>query len=385
MLAFGRDGYLYVGIGDGGSTPPNYPDDPFNQAQRTGSLLGKMLRLDIDNPQPPLPYGIPSSNPFVGPGDPLDEIWAIGLRNPWRFSFDRLTGDMWIADVGGLNEEVDFEPVGAPGGRNYGWSCMAGTHCNGIPVCVCNSPVLTPPLYEYPADPRYQAIIGGFVYRGAAIPDLRGTYFFADFMRRELWSLRRNGNTVTQLTNRTVELTPALPHVLIGTAGFGEDAYGEIYVCDMFGKLYKIVPAAPVQVGVTPFGVGTAGCSGAHVLSGVGSPVVGHPAFELRCTRAPQSSMGLMGLADQPDVLGSDLFGLGFRLHLGVAAPLFLLLPMASDSAGVGRFVFPIPPAPQLAGLTLHTQGLWPWPATVCTPTVSGWSSSPGLSITLQP
>ena len=136
-----------------------------------------------------------------------------------------------------FNEELDFQSAGAAGGRNYGWSCMAGTHCNGNSVCVCSSPALRPPLHEYPADARGQAIIGGFVYRGAAIPDLRGTYFFADFSRRELWSLRRSGNAVSQLTNRTAELTPAPPHVLIGPSGFGEDAYGEIYVCDMFGKL----------------------------------------------------------------------------------------------------------------------------------------------------
>lgn len=385
MLAFGDDGYLYVGIGDGGSTPPLWPDDPFNHAQRGDSLLGKMLRIDVDRPQPPLSYGIPASNPFVGPGDPRDEIWSLGLRNPWRFSFDRLTGDLWIGDVGGQREEVDFEPRGALGGRNYGWSCMSGTYCTGVPVCTCNGASLTLPIHEYPIDSRGQAMIGGYVYRGVAIPDLRGTYFYADFARREIWSLRRAGNTVTQLTNRTTELTPAAPHFLIGPSGFGEDAYGELYVCDMFGKLYKIVPAAPVQVGVATFGSGTGGCSGPHVISGVGSPVVGHPAFELRCTRAPQAAVGLLGLADQPDLLGSDLFGLGFRLHLGVAAPLFLLLPVASDASGLGRFTLAIPPAPQLAGFTLHAQAFWPWPASVCSPSVSGWSSSPGLSITLQP
>ncbi len=385
MIAFGPDGMLYIGIGDGGSTAPLWPSDPFNHAQRGDSWLGKMLRIDVNNAQPPLAYGIPPGNPFAGPGDPRDEIWSSGLRNPWRFSFDRLTGDLWIADVGGNREEIDFEPAGAPGGRNYGWSCMSGTFCTGNAVCACNGAGLTSPIHEYPVAPNGQAIIGGYVYRGVAIPDLRGAYFFADHIRVQIWSCRRAGSGVTQLIDRTTELTPPAPHFLVGPTGFGEDGYGELYLCDFMGKVYKIVPAVPVQTGVVPYGLGTPGCSGAHSLSAIGSPVVGNPAFQLRSTQAPPSFLGLLAFADVADVAGSDPLGLGVLLHFQLTSSLLLLETMFSDASGVGSFAFPIPPSSALAGVVLYTQTFWPWPAAVCTPTSSGWSSSPGLAITLQP
>ncbi|MFK7742408.1 MAG: sorbosone dehydrogenase family protein, partial [Planctomycetota bacterium] len=146
-IAFGPDGYLYVGVGDGGHTPPNFRPDPFNHAQRGDSLIGKILRLDVDQVQAPLPYGIPPSNPFVSDPNTENEIWARGVRNPWRCTFDRLTGDFYVADVGQRNEELDCEPAGSPGGRNYGWSCMSGTFCTGLVVCTCNGAVLTPPIH----------------------------------------------------------------------------------------------------------------------------------------------------------------------------------------------------------------------------------------------
>ncbi|MBL8753171.1 MAG: PQQ-dependent sugar dehydrogenase [Planctomycetes bacterium] len=385
MVAFGADGFLYVSLGDGGSTAPLWPNDPQNHAQRGDSLLGKVLRLDVDTVQPPLQYGVPPGNPFVGPGDPRDEIWAFGFRNPYRFSFDRLTGDLWLADVGGNREEIDFEAAGSAGGGNYGWSCMSGTFCTGTASCVCNAANLRLPIHEYPVAPNGQAIIGGFVYRGVAIPDLRGSYFFADHIRVELWSCRRLGTGVSQLTNRTVELSPPSPHFLVGPTGFGEDGFGEIYLCDLSGKVFKIVPTTPVQAGVVPFGVGTPGCSGAHTLAAVGSPVIGNPRFELVCTQAPPLFPGLLGFAGMADVPGSDPLGFGVLLHLGLASPFLVLETMLSDAAGVGSFPFAIPPAPALVGAVLHTQVLWPWSPAVCTPSSSGWSSSPGLTLTLQP
>lgn len=383
MIEFGPDGYLYVGIGDGGSNPPSWPDDPFNHAQRGDSLLGKLLRIDVDNPAPPLAYGIPAGNPFAAPGLPRDEIWALGLRNPWRFSFDRLLGDLYLADVGGLREEIDFEAAGASGGRNYGWACMSGTVCNGLPVCACNSPALTPPIHDY-TFPTPRAVIGGYVYRGCAIPDLRGTYFFGDFSQRRIWSFRQVGGGVTQFTDRTVELTPAAPLVLGSILSFGQDAYGELYVCDLLGSVYKIVPNGPVLVGLQPYGIGTPGCNGAHALAAACSAVVGNPAFELRCSHGPANSPGVMVIASHADVAGTNV-GLGFLAHVQVTSPLLLLNTVFSDAAGVGRFAFGIPGTPALAGFTLHAQALWPWHAAVCTPSPSGWSSSPGLSITLQP
>jgi glucose/arabinose dehydrogenase len=384
MVAFGPDGYLYLGLGDGGSTPPNWPDDPFNHAQRGDSLLGKLLRLDVDNPQPPLSYGVPPSNPFVGPGAPRDEIWALGLRNPWRFSFDRATGDLWLADVGGMREEIDFVAAGDPGGRNFGWSCMAGTYCNAVAVCSCFAAALTPPLHEYEILTSSRAVIGGYVYRGAAIPDLRGSYFFADFNSRQIWSFRRTQGQVAQFFARTQELAAPAPATLGGVLSFGEDAAGELHLGDLFGNVYRIVPDGPLVVGVQPYGVGTPGCRGAHGLAAPATPRLGTAAFGLRATAGPASGFGVMAFADVPDVLGSDV-GFGFRAHVSVASPSLLLQAMVADAAGVGQAAFAIPAVPALVGYTLCAQAVWAWDPAICAPTASGWSSSHGLSITLQP
>lgn len=384
MIAFGPDGYLYVSIGDGGSTAPNWPDDPFNHAQRGDSLLGKLLRLDVDNPQPPLQYGVPASNPFAGPGLPRDEIWALGLRNPWRFSFDRGTGDLWLADVGGMREEIDFVAAGDPGGRNFGWSCMAGTYCNGTSVCACFAPALTPPFHEYEIPTSARAVIGGYVYRGAAIPDLQGSYLFADFNSRRLWSLRRVQGAVAQLQVRTAELVAPAPALLGGVMSFGEDAAGELHLGDQFGNVYKIVPDGPLVVGVTPFGLGTPGCDGVHALTAPSTPRLGTQAFALRATAGGANGLGAMAFADVADVGGSDV-GLGCRVHLALTSPLLVLQAMVADAAGVGGVAFAIPAAPALVGYTLHAQALWLWGAPACASTPGGFSSSNGLTIVLQP
>ena len=242
-LQFGpNDGMLYVGMGDGGSG-----DDPLNNGQNTGTLLGKMLRLDVDAGPP---Y-VPADNPFVGPGNPLDEIWAIGMRNPWRFSFDRLTGDMFIGDVGQDDwEEINFEAAGGTGGENYGWRCMEGAHCTGLSGCVCNSPALTLPIHEYShsGGPCF-SITGGYVYRGCAIPSLHGTYFFSDYCLDFVRSFRYVGGAVTELQDRTAELQPPPGQgSLSGIASFGEDATGEMYIVSLLGNVYKIVPDVVVPV-----------------------------------------------------------------------------------------------------------------------------------------
>lgn len=383
MIAFGPDRMLYIAIGDGGSPAPAFPDDPQNHAQRPDSLLGKLLRIDVDHPAAGQAYGIPADNPFVGPGLPLDEIWASGLRNPWRFSFDRLTGDLYVGDVGGWNEEIDFQPAGAPGGRNYGWSCMSGTHCNGSLVCTCFAPNLTPPLHEYFSPPSH-AVIGGFVYRGAAIPDLRGSYLFGDFVSRQIWSLRHDGTAVTQLVDRTAELTPPAGSAFAGILGFGQDAVGELYVGDLSGEVFKIAPVGNPLVGVAAYGTGTAGCAGPHAITAESSPVIGHPQFVVRTLGAPANGLGLCALASDEVLAGVDV-GLGFLVHVDLASPFFVLLPQVATAAGVGRFGFGIPPSSTLVGLELRAQSLWLWPPQLCTPSPLGWSSSPGLRITLQP
>ena len=227
-----KDGYLYIAMGDGGGQP----FDPDNKAQDPSTMLGKILRIDVDGGTP---YAIPPDNPFVGPGDPLDEIWAIGLRNPWRMSFDRENGDLYIGDVGQFRrEEVDYQPATSPGGENYGWRCMEGTQCTGLSGCTCDGPELTEPVYEYVHEVN-AAVTGGHVYRGCAIPDLVGTYLFAEMQSSSFGSFRIVDGVATDVRDRSPELSPQVAWVV----SLGEDALGELYfVTYLEGALYKIVP-----------------------------------------------------------------------------------------------------------------------------------------------
>jgi len=229
------DGMLYLGLGDGGSG-----NDPGNRAQNITNNLGKMLRFDVDSPGTGY---IPADNPFVGVAG-NDEIWAIGLRNPWRFSFDRLTGDMYIGDVGQFaREELDFEPAGA-GGRNYGWRCMEGDDCTGLSGCTCNSASLTDPLRDNNQAGGRCSITGGYVYRGCTMPDLRGTYFFGDFCTAKIWSFVYDDG-VTQFADRTSELAPGGGLSINQITSFGEDARGELYICDQGGEVFSRASRSP--------------------------------------------------------------------------------------------------------------------------------------------
>ncbi|MBK6767311.1 MAG: PQQ-dependent sugar dehydrogenase [bacterium] len=242
-IHFGPDGYLYIGLGDGGSG-----NDPQNNAQNTNSLLGKMLRIDVNTPQPPNNYGIPANNPFVGVPGYRPEIWTLGLRNPWRWSFDRLTGDMYVGDVGqDAWEEVDVEAASDTGGRNYGWRCMEGFNCTGLTGCICNSPDLTLPVTAY-SHGIGCSITGGYVYRGCAIPSLYGSYFYADYCSAQIWSFRWDGaNGTTDSTEWTAAFDPAIGSIA-GVSSFGEDAYGELYICDLGGgEVFKVIPDSLVD------------------------------------------------------------------------------------------------------------------------------------------
>lgn len=225
MLAFGRDGYLYVSTGDGGSG-----GDPDGNGQNRNVLLGKILRLDVNAAQGP--YGIPASNPFVGQSGARPEIWAYGLRNPWRFSFDRATGDLWIADVGqNQYEEVNLQPAGSAGGENYGWDVMEASHCYGASTCDQSGKVL--PIHEY-AHSLGCSITGGYVYRGAAIPALAGAYLYTDYCRGDLIALRQQGGRWQAETLGRAE----------SVSSFGEDEAGEIYVAgDSAGTISRVVAA----------------------------------------------------------------------------------------------------------------------------------------------
>ncbi|MGH7724942.1 MAG: PQQ-dependent sugar dehydrogenase [Candidatus Eiseniibacteriota bacterium] len=244
-LGFGPDGYLYIPTGDGGSQ-----DDPGNRAQHPDSLLGKVLRIDVSDPGP---YKIPPDNPFVGISG-ADEIWSLGLRNPFRCSFDRLTGDFIIGDVGQfVIEEIDFAPAPNRGrGWNYGWPCYEGgnDYLLGRPTPLCttcsNTACFTFPAHQYDHSLGRCSVTGGYVYRGCAIPDLRGTYFFADHCGNQIYSGRFVGGALTGVIPRTVELDPPGTIAINSISSFGEDAQGELYICDLGGEVFKVIPAVPV-------------------------------------------------------------------------------------------------------------------------------------------
>lgn len=232
-LAFGPDGYLYIGLGDGGSA-----GDPQGNAQNPSTLLGKMLRIDVDSASP---YGIPPSNPFVGSGPPLDEIWALGLRNPWRYSFDRINGDLYIGDVGqNRYEEIDFQPFGFAGGANYGWNVVEGNgHCYPSGAS-CNPSLYVNPIHEYDHS-QGCSVTGGYVYRGCKMPDLHGTYFYGDFCSAFVRTFQVVGGVATNHQDRTAELESSGVSI-DQIASFGEDARGELYIVDLGGEIFRIVP-----------------------------------------------------------------------------------------------------------------------------------------------
>jgi glucose/arabinose dehydrogenase len=247
-LAFGPDGYLYIGLGDGGSG-----NDPQHRAQNGSELLGKMLRIDVSVPDTDgTGYRVPPDNPFVGSGA-RPEIWAFGLRNPWRYSFDDParggTGAMLIGDVGQAHwEEVDYEPAGR-GGRNYGWRNREGAHDNVTSVPPAFLP-LVEPIEEYDHSAG-QSITGGYVYRGSRLPpNYRGRYFYADFIRGRVWSVALNVDPATReaTSSERIEHTNELGGSSLGNiSSFGVDADGELYIVSYsLGQVLKIVgPPAP--------------------------------------------------------------------------------------------------------------------------------------------
>jgi glucose/arabinose dehydrogenase len=235
QLAFGPDRFLYIGTGDGGAG-----GDPDNNAQTKTSLLGKLLRVDVDKPGRGKPYGVPASNPFLRDGSAAPEVWAYGLRNPWRFSFDRGTGDLFIADVGqNAWEEVDVQPASSKGGENYGWRYLEGRHCYDPPEG-CPTRGMTMPVIEYPTPPS-GSITGGYVYRGCRMPALRGTYFYADYVKGFIRSFVLADGKAARERDLTSDLTP--PNSTLHLSSFGEDARGELYLVDhRQGAIYRIIP-----------------------------------------------------------------------------------------------------------------------------------------------
>jgi glucose/arabinose dehydrogenase len=229
-LAFGPDGLLYIGLGDGGSA-----NDPQNRAQDLMVLLGKMLRIDVDQRSPERPYGISRDNPFVGRADARPEVWAYGLRNPWRYSFDAETGLLYVGDVG-QNDREEIDVVRQ--GKNYGWRLMEGSICTPAVGKDCDRAGLELPILDYPTR-RGNVVIGGMVYRGTAIPELCGAYVYADYGTGRISALRYDGQRVVA-TGTLLETKRAV-------SSFGEDEEHELHVVDYAGEVLKLLPVESVK------------------------------------------------------------------------------------------------------------------------------------------
>lgn len=240
QIAFGADGYLYVGMGDGGSG-----GDPLEAAQDDTQMLGKMLRVDVAVSSSPY-WAVPPSNPNPGAPGLRALIWAKGLRNPWRFSFDRANDDLYIGDVGqNSTEEIDYTPAPRAGALNYGWDVFEGAVCyEPAPDPVCPSPPIgfTFPLYTY-SHAAGCSVTGGFVYRGCALPDLHGAYFYSDYCAGWIRTFDVVGGVAANQTDRSAELV-SHGYGTGNTASFGEDARGELYIVNLDGSVWKLVPAS---------------------------------------------------------------------------------------------------------------------------------------------
>lgn len=237
-LQFGPDGYLYIGTGDGGSG-----GDPDDNGQDPQALLGKMLRIDVNTTTGELDYGIPADNPFVGDASTRDEIWALGMRNPWRYSFDRETGDFWVGDVGqNAREEINFEPAGSAGGLNYGWDCREGLiNYSGSSSNACSSTATyVDPIADFPHSGSASAfsITGGYVYRGGSWPELQGTYVCADYVTNIFFTIKSDGNDGWDVSNDNSLNADRI-------TSFGESNLGELYLVESNGSLRQVGGGMP--------------------------------------------------------------------------------------------------------------------------------------------
>jgi hypothetical protein len=352
-LHFGPDGYLYVFLGDGGSA-----NDPACRAQKLTNLLGKVLRIDVDSATP---YAIPPTNPFVGQGG-REEIFHYGLRNPWRNGFDRLTGDLYIGDVGqDVREEIDVAPAGSAG-LNFGWKVMEGTRCNLSSACLsgtpaCNDPAYVQPIVELLHSDGALAITGGLVYRGCACPSEYGKYFFADYFDDKIRSLVYDPATggVSGLADRTAELAPGGGLAIKNIASFGEDGFGELLIVDHAGsgngEVFKMVPAgAPAATNVVHNGAG----GNRPCLSAASRPVLGG-VWEARVDTGLPTGVGASTYLVGYGAAASGTFLGRYEVLVGGAFRFQLVQP---SSGGTDVFRAALPCDPALAGVPVYVQAV---------------------------
>jgi len=357
-LHFGPDGYLYIFLGDGGSG-----DDPGCRAQKLNLRLGKILRIDVDSGTP---YAIPPTNPFRGVPGVFGEIFHYGVRNPWRNSFDRLTGDLFIGDVGqDAREEISVAPAGSAG-LNFGWKLMEGIACHLTTNCLgtpppCNDPTLVQPITELLHVNGARSITGGYVYRGCACPSEFGKYFFADFGDNHIRSLvyDRATGTTSDLTDRTTELAPGGGLSIRNIASFGEDGFGELLIVDHTspagqGEVFKMVPAgAPAATNVVRNGAG----GNRTCLAATSLPILGS-VWETRVDTSghpPGATIVLLGYSAP----ASGIFTGGRRYEVlldGSSQRLFSEVRRASG--GTDAIRVPIPCRAALAGVPIYVQAL---------------------------
>jgi uncharacterized protein (TIGR03437 family) len=313
QLQFGPDGYLYIAMGDGGSG-----GDPGNRAQSLGTLLGKILRIDVNFGNP---YSIPAGNPFVNTAGARPEIWAYGLRNPWRFSFDRQTGDMFIGDVGqNAVEEIDFQPASSDGGENYGWRRLEGHQCFNPPAG-CHDPSFTPPILQYTHASGNCSVTGGYGYRGAQFPQLWGIYFYGDYCSGLLYAANDDSGAWRAENPRSTGFS-------IST--FGEDEAGELYVADYGGVIYHITSTAPQPPAPLIFSGGVVEAAGYSTSAGI-SPGSIAAVFGMNLSESEEPALGI----PLPDSLGGAKLrvtfggssGGGVGAAFAVAPPIFFASP----------------------------------------------------------
>ena len=353
-IKFGLDGYLYIAFGDGGSG-----NDPDCRAQDLGDWLGKILRIDVDSA---FPYSVPPDNPFVGVAGARPEIWHLGLRNPWRFSFDRVTGDMYIGDVGqNEREEISFAAADESG-VNFGWKIMEGTRCNSTTNCGaipgCGAPSYTPPIHEVfqseVSGPR--AIIGGYVYRGCALPAEYGRFFFSDHADDLIRAFDFDPGTgvVSNIQNRTADFAPGGGLSIQNVASFGEDGFGELLIVDHSssgaGEVFKMVPEG--AVGATALVRNGSGAN-AVCFASASRPILGNVWRATVDVRAHPGATTSFFLAYAAPASGAFV-GAG-EILVDVGSP-FLFSAIRASSGAIDSFDVPVPCSAALVGLSAYTQ-----------------------------